>query len=621
MQDEVERLPWSALRDDDLTWLEEAILSDSRDRRDLLSRAAGKDGYLRDELFVRHQRTSPMVERHLRVWRPPSLQQTCRDGCGTIDQVIAPPASMVPPGGTVAQQARRKNDSLLNVIRAIAVGASIWLGLFAMHVRPTWLSVAVALLAGVLTLATAELGVLLAVVVLSMPIMAVQPVMGLAALILGVVSVRYLGSDGGRAFLVVALSVVGAFFGPVWAGAALAGYLLGAGEGALAAAVACVIIECIGVGLGKPSIGVLLTGGAPNALLSFEHMPTTLLSVQWIRESFGSMGADSVNQVVSAIAGVTQPAALAIQPALWALGAIVAGTVGAESRRRHNLLLGLGAVAAGVIVPALGTIAIYAVLGTAQPWVALSIAAASSLAVAVAFVAIWEKAFTLVPDVPPPAATRRISMASEDADVDELLRLIATAEDKLASQHTTTKIVIITDMKSFSRMTEEDGSVVTAKAIQRHRDLLIPIITSNGGKGKSTGGDGLVAAFDTATSAVTAACEMQHALAEHNSAHASEREIWVRMGLASGEVVLDNGGRPFIGAALNLAARVMNLADGGQIFSTGDVAGASESTAAQTHSFGPFELKNIAKPVELVEILWEAGQAPHDPREQEPPEE
>ena len=155
-------------------------------------------------------------------------------------------------------------------------------------------------------------------------------------------------------------------------------------------------------------------------------------------------------------------------------------------------------------------------------------------------------------------------MASEDADVDELLRLIATAEDKLASQHTSTKVVLITDMKSFSTMTEEDGSVATAKAIQRHRDLLIPIIMSQGGQGKSTGGDGLVAAFDTAVSGLSAAALMQQALAEHNAEHPGEREIWVRMGLASGEVVLDNGGRPFIGAALNLAARVMNLADGGR---------------------------------------------------------
>jgi adenylate cyclase len=205
-------------------------------------------------------------------------------------------------------------------------------------------------------------------------------------------------------------------------------------------------------------------------------------------------------------------------------------------------------------------------------------------------------------------------MATEDADVDELLRLIATAEDKLATEHTSTRVVLITDMKSFSTMTEEDGSVLTAKAIQRHRDLIIPIITGHGGCGKSTGGDGVVAAFENADVALAAAVEAQRSLAEHNATHANEREIHVRMGLAAGEVVLDKGGRPFIGAALNLAARVMNLADGGQILATGDVAAAALNGEVPSFSFGEFRLKNIAKPVEVVEILWGAGQRPKDPR-------
>jgi class 3 adenylate cyclase len=246
----------------------------------------------------------------------------------------------------------------------------------------------------------------------------------------------------------------------------------------------------------------------------------------------------------------------------------------------------------------------------------IALALVSSVVIAVAFVAVWERYFPLQ-GAAPATATRRASMASEDADVDELLRLIATAEDRLASHHTTTKVVLITDMKSFSTMTEEDGSVATAKAIQRHRDLLIPIIASNGGNGKSTGGDGLVAAFDSATAGLTAAVSMQRALSEHNAEHPGEREIWVRMGLASGEVVLDNGGRPFIGAALNLAARVMNLADGGQIYATGDVAADAERACVRSQSFGDFELKNIARPVEISEILWAADQVARSPKSTE----
>jgi class 3 adenylate cyclase len=342
-------------------------------------------------------------------------------------------------------------------------------------------------------------------------------------------------------------------------------------------------------------------------------MPITLLSSVWLRESFSTLGPESVNRVVGGFSGITQPLALVVQPALWAAGAATAGLLRSAALRRDTFALNLAAPAAGVAVTAVGSALAFSLAGAAIPWTAFSIALVSSVVVAVVFVALWERYFPIERSAPAVSA-RRASMTSEDADVDELLRLIATAEDRLASQHTTTKVVLITDMKSFSTMTEEDGSVATAKAIQRHRDLLIPIITSRGGSGKSTGGDGLVAAFESAAAGLMAAALMQQALAEHNAGHPGEREIWVRMGLASGEVVLDNGGRPFIGAALNLAARVMNLADGGQVYATGEVAADAQSAGLRSHSFGDFELKNISRPVEIAEILWAEEQRPRAPK-------
>jgi len=505
---------------------------------------------------------------------------------------------MRPRGGSVAQSIPRENAQLLEWLRAGALGGVTWLGLWAMNVGPGWLAVALGIAAAVLALASAELGVLAAVVALSLPIIAAQPLLGFLTLVLGVVAVRYLGADGGRAFLVIGLAVVGAFLGPVWAAAALAGYLLGAGEGALAAAVACVVVESIGVATGRPAIGVTITGGPADALVSFARMPGTLLSIEWLRQAFSTLNSDSVNRLVAGFSSISQPVGLIAQPAIWAVGGVVSGVIGAHARRRKSLVLSMVAVAAGVGAIAAGTVILFTLLGLPPAWTALALSLVSSLVLAVVFVGLWERVFTPVPVVPAPVApARRTGMASEDADVDELLRLIATAEDQLQSRHTTNKIVMITDMKSFSRMTEEDGSVVTAKAIQRHRDLLLPIIEKNGGSGKSTGGDGLVAAFETADQAVLAAAEMQRALAASNESHPNEREIWVRMGLASGEVVLDKGGRPFIGGALNLAARVMNLADGGQAFATGDVASAAHVPGIATHSFGEFELKNIARPV------------------------
>jgi len=458
-------------------------------------------------------------------------------------------------------------------------------------------------------LASADLGVLAAILALSIPVIAVQPLAGIALLIMGIVANRYLAADGAAVFLIIAAAVVGANLGPVWLAVALAGYFLGATEGALAAAVACLTVEIIGLALGKPALGITLTGGS-QALVSFAQAPESLLASGWVAKSFSSLGVDSVNGLIDGVSRVSQPVALLAQSAVWAAAAAVTGSVKHASRGSRNEIGRLGSVSAGVGIAAAGTWAVYSMIGISLPTTPLLVATVFSLLAALAFVAVWERLFPVLIATP----ARTVSMASEDADVDELLRLIATAEDKLASQHTSNRIVLITDMKSFSRMTEEDGSVATAKAIQRHRDLLLPVVSRNHGAGKSTGGDGLIAAFENAGDALKAAVEMQVALAANNAAHPNEREMWVRAGLASGEVVLDKGGRPFIGAALNLAARVMNLADGGQILCSADVASAAQAAGVTVHFFGQVQLKNIAKPVEIAEVLWYPDQEPHDPR-------
>lgn len=515
----------------------------------------------------------------------------------------------------MANRFYRKNEGLLGWLKATGVALATYGGLLGMHFAPAWGAALLALVAGGLTLAATDLGILAALLALSLPLMAANPVVGVTFLVLGVIGIRYLGADGGQVFFVVAAAIAGSFLGPVWAPVVLAGLVMGAGEGALAAAIACVTIEILGIALGRGSIGPVATGGtAQQALLGFTQVPANLFAVSWLREAFGGLGTETVNRVVDSFAAVTEVTALILQPIAWAVGAAIAGTIGRSAKSSGRPLLSYAGLAAGIAAPAVGLV-LLSTLGTTPIEAGrVAFAALTSAAVAIGFAWLWDRAFPLEIVASPAPAVTKSALEAEDADVDELLRLIATAEDKLSSEHTTIKTVMITDMKSFSRMTEEDGSMLTAKAIQKHRDLLLPIIERHGGRGKSTGGDGLVAAFESAEEALHAACEMQVALAEHNESHPGQREMTVRIGVADGEVILDKRGRPFIGAALNLAARVMNLADGGQAFATAPVASRG-GASLRTHTHGRFELKNIAEPVEVVELLYRDDQEPIDPRE------
>lgn len=508
----------------------------------------------------------------------------------------------------MAKRVRRKNEQLLLWLRAIAIAAFTYAGLLGMRFSPPWGAAALALGAGVLALVSADLGVTLAVLALSVPVIAAEPVIGIFFAVFAVVSIRYLGSDGARMFLLIATAVAGAFLGPVWAPMLIAGLLMGAAEGAVAAAIAGFTVEAVALVMGRSVVieNVTAAGGG-DALVDFATAPNSLFSAAWPPETFGRLNADTIGELGAAIGATPSPIALAIQPLVWALGAVVVAIIASRLRSRPVAVTSL-AIAAATLIPAAGTIALHVGFGLPVAWGALAWATVSSAVVAGGFSAVYLGVF------PRLSAQPRSKVAADDAEVDELLQLIATAEERLATQHTTTKVVLITDVKSFSLMTEEDGSLMTAKAIQRHRDLLLPIIETHKGKGKSTGGDGLVAAFDSAFDALGAAKAMQQALHAHQAASSDGRDMSVRIGVARGEVVLDKSGRPFIGAGLNLAARIMNLADGGQIYLWADLLSV-ETTALHTHSHGMFVLKNIARPIEVAELLWSDDQAPQPPQE------
>jgi class 3 adenylate cyclase len=444
---------------------------------------------------------------------------------------------------------------------------------------------------GGLTFLSPGIAVVVAIVLLGLPILAADFLAGVTFLVIGLAAVQFLGQDNGRAFGIILGAFAGVVLGPAWAAPILAGYLLGPAEGAVTALVACVVVQVGGIATGRETLGLLVTGGASPALVSFAAPPDNLL----------------------ALSGIHSVPMLVAQPIVWSLSATAAGFVRRPLEDPRRAPFGLVAALAGAAAAAAGTAIAYVTVGGGIPGgLGIVTAAGTSLLAAGVVIGVWEWAFPAIQAAPSAA---RIGVSAEDADVDELLRLIATAEDELTSKHTTQAVVMITDMKSFSKMTEEEGSIVSAKTIQRHRDLLLPIIAEHHGCGKSTGGDGLVAAFNSPADALRAAVAMQAVLAEHNASHPAEREIVIRIGVASGEVVLDKGGRPFIGSALNLAARVMNLGEGGQVFTTrAVVSAAKEASGLVTHSHGGFELKNIATPVEVLEILWAPDQAPAIPR-------
>lgn len=500
----------------------------------------------------------------------------------------------------------RKNAAALRWLRAGAFAVVTYMALAQLGFYPALVPAIIAFAAGVLGLLAPAAGVLVFVVAVGIPLAAGDILAGALFLLAGFATIQYLGDSHGRNFLVIALAFAATRLGAEWAVVVLVGLLLGASEGAVIVFIACLVIEVAGLVLGKVSISTLATGGSGDpgkAIVDITAMPA--FGFAWVGEKLAAIAPRSY---VEAVTSMRDPVLLIAQPFVWAAGAAVSGALRRPPSDPRRGLRALIAVAAGVaVLAAAGFAGAVAMVGSVEIG-HLALATGVSLVLALLAAAASEWVFT-----PSLVAAEVRGRSAEDADVDELLRMISSAEEELASKHTVTRTVLITDMKAFSRITQELGSTETARLVQRHRDLLIPIIEQAGGHGKSTGGDGLLAAFDSPGPALEAAVRMQQALADYNAKRPGEEEVLIRAGIASGEVVLDKGGKPFLGDALNRAARVMSLADGGQVFTTANDLEQAAGMAQRTVAHGDFRLKNIAQPVSIVEVLWRDDQEARAP--------
>ncbi len=502
----------------------------------------------------------------------------------------------------------RRRAGILPWIRAAVFFAASMAAFSALPFYPSGVRPLLALVCAALGLFAPAIGVLVLVLALAIALAAGNFLVGALFLLVGLVSVQYFGQDGARVFVVVALAFVASMLKAEWALAPMAGYMLGAGEGAVAATVAVALLEAAGLVLGHGSTGILATGGV-KPLVDAAGLASLRdpLSFGWLAGAVGRMDVDAVLKTLSSARNLPL---LVVQPVLWGAAATLAGSLA----KRDSPVRSLAAVVGATVLLAGASIGVMRALGGPVDGVALASAVPVSIVASGVFAALAAWVFPLVHA---PEDTALPSLTTEDAEVDQLLRMIADAEEALEERHSAERVVLITDMKAFARMTQEQGTVATAKAIQKHRDLLLPVIAQHAGHGKSTGGDGLVAAFASADEALKAAVMMQRELKRYNEKRTEDLRIFVRMGIASGEVIVDRVGCPFIGDALNRAARVMGLADGGQVFAAADVVDSAAELPSPVVSHGGFSLKNITRPIDVYEVLWDEGQQPKRP-ESEP---
>lgn len=121
--------------------------------------------------------------------------------------------------------------------------------------------------------------------------------------------------------------------------------------------------------------------------------------------------------------------------------------------------------------------------------------------------------------------------------------------------------LLFSDIRGFSTYAVEKGDRAAFRLTQLHEEILKDRISEYGVLVKSLG-DGVMAAFETATLAIQAAVSIQQAFRERN-AESPEDPIDVGIGIATGTPVMTD--IDFIGHSVNLAQRLSGQAKSGQI--------------------------------------------------------
>jgi serine phosphatase RsbU (regulator of sigma subunit)/class 3 adenylate cyclase len=166
---------------------------------------------------------------------------------------------------------------------------------------------------------------------------------------------------------------------------------------------------------------------------------------------------------------------------------------------------------------------------------------------------------------------------------------------------TGTVTFLLTDLVGSTRLTEQHPEAL-GKALDRHEALLREAVEGRGGHIVKTFGDGVLAAFATAPSALAAALDAQRAL---------QSEPWgeigplrVCMALHTGAAVERHG--DYLGPTLNRCFRLLEASHGGQILlslATQELAHDHLPEGASLRDLGEHRLKGLVQPVRVFQLI------------------
>ncbi len=161
--------------------------------------------------------------------------------------------------------------------------------------------------------------------------------------------------------------------------------------------------------------------------------------------------------------------------------------------------------------------------------------------------------------------------------------------------------ILQADVVGYSQLmaTDEEAAMTTLRA---YRAFVDSQISKHGGRIFSTAGDAVLAEFGSAVEAVRCAISIQEDLRVRNSELPEERQMWFRIGINVGDVMIEKD--DLFGDGVNVAARLEGLAEKGGICISGSTFDqVKNKLSIAFKDIGPQNVKNIPYPVPAFQLV------------------
>lgn len=163
------------------------------------------------------------------------------------------------------------------------------------------------------------------------------------------------------------------------------------------------------------------------------------------------------------------------------------------------------------------------------------------------------------------------------------------------------RTILFTDMVDSTTLTQSLGDEAAIALLGVHDTVVRKALADLGGREVKHTGDGIMASFVSAASAVRCAIQIQRELARHEEAIPG-RPLKLRVGAAAGEPVEQNN--DLFGSTVQLAARLCNCAQPEQILVTTAIAELCLGKGLQFKDLGEVALKGFGYPVRAHAAAW-----------------